>query len=80
MVKGNKSKIDNLGRVVIPKSIRKALDVEHNDEISMHVENRALIITKLITYAQYVEMKKSRYRLKINFCAKTALMPLKIFN
>ena len=46
MVKGNKSKIDNLGRVVIPKSIRKALDVEHNDEISMHVENQALIITK----------------------------------
>ena len=46
MVKGNKSKIDNLGRVVIPKSIRKALNVEHNDEISMHVENQALIITK----------------------------------
>jgi len=25
MVKGNKGKIDNLGRIVIPKSIRKAL-------------------------------------------------------
>ena len=24
MVKGNKGKIDNLGRIVIPKSIRKA--------------------------------------------------------
>ena len=32
MVKGNKSKIDNLGRVVIPKSIQKALNVEHNEE------------------------------------------------
>ena len=49
MVKGNKSKIDNLGRVVIPKSIRKALNVEHNDEISMHVENQALIITKTLS-------------------------------
>ena len=34
MSKGNLSKIDNLGRVVIPKSIRKALNIEHNDEIS----------------------------------------------
>ena len=36
MSKGNLSKIDNLGRVVIPKSIRKALNIEHNDEISMY--------------------------------------------
>ena len=46
MSKGNLSKIDNLGRVVIPKSIRKALDIEHNDEISMHVEGETLIISK----------------------------------
>lgn len=39
MVKGNKGKIDNLGRIVIPKSIRKALDIDHNDDISMYVEN-----------------------------------------
>ena len=35
MVKGNKGKIDNLGRIVIPKSIRNALGINHNDEISM---------------------------------------------
>ena len=46
MVKGNKGKIDNLGRIVIPKSIRKALDIDHNDDISMYVENNELIITK----------------------------------
>ena len=46
MSKGNRSKIDNLGRVVIPKSIRKALDVEANSEISMYVEDTKLIITK----------------------------------
>ncbi len=44
MSKGNLSKIDNLGRVVIPKSIRKALNIEHNDEISMHVDGESLII------------------------------------
>ena len=46
MSKGNLSKIDNLGRVVIPKSIRKALNIEHNDEISMYVEGESLIIKK----------------------------------
>ena len=46
MSKGNLSKIDNLGRVVIPKSIRKALNIEHNDEISLHVEGESLVIKK----------------------------------
>ena len=46
MGKGNKGKIDNLGRIVIPKTIRDALDVKHNDEISMTVDNAKLIITK----------------------------------
>ena len=46
MSKGNLSKIDNLGRVVIPKSIRKALNIEHNDEISLYVEGESLVIKK----------------------------------
>ena len=44
MSKGNLSKIDNLGRVVIPKSIKKALNIEHNDEISMFVEGEITIV------------------------------------
>ena len=70
MVKGNKSKIDNLGRVVIPKSIRKALNVEHNDEISMHVENQALIITKNNNVCTICGKKKLNFKLKINIYAK----------
>jgi len=46
MSKGNKGKIDNLGRVVIPKTIRDALGIKHNDEISMTVDNAKLIIIK----------------------------------
>ena len=52
MSKGNVSKIDNLGRVVIPKSIRKALNIEHNDEISMYVDGESLIIKKGYRIAQ----------------------------
>jgi transcriptional pleiotropic regulator of transition state genes len=46
MGKGNKGKIDNLGRIVIPKTIRDALDVKHNDEVSMTVEKGNLVISK----------------------------------
>ena len=53
MSKGNLSKIDNLGRVVIPKSIRKALNIEHNDEISMYVEGESLVIKKGKQYFRY---------------------------
>ena len=66
MVKGNKSKIDNLGRVVIPKSIRKALNVEHNDEISMHVENQALIITKNNNVSREYTIETSHYSKEIS--------------
>ena len=38
MGKGNKGKIDSLGRVVIPKSIRNALGINHNDEIKVSVK------------------------------------------
>ena len=60
MSKGNRSKIDNLGRVVIPKSIRKALDVEANSEISMYVEDKKLIITKIldISLNEFSELTK----------------------
>ena len=46
MGKGNKGKIDNLGRIVIPKTIRDAFDVKHNDEVSMTVEKGNLVISK----------------------------------
>ena len=46
MSKGNRSKIDNLGRVVVQKSIRKDLNIESNYEIYMYVKNNKLIINK----------------------------------
>ena len=77
MVKGNKSKIDNLGRVVIPKSIRKALNVEHNDEISMHVENQALIITKNNTVCTICGKEKIEIQIKNKFLCKNCVDAIK---
>ena len=75
MSKGNRSKIDNLGRVVIPKSIRKALDVEANSEISMYVEDTKLIITKGHQNCSICGSKDVTYQLKDKFlCSNCCLL------
>ena len=79
MVKGNKSKIDNLGRVVIPKSIRKALNVEHNDEIAMHVENQALIITKNNNVCTICGKEKIVVQIKDKYLCKSCVEAIKDF-
>ncbi len=67
MSKGNLSKIDNLGRVVIPKSIRKALNIEHNDEISMSVEGENLIISKGYQSCGICESKDIKFQIGKKF-------------
>tara|TARA_Y100000768_G_scaffold333811_1_gene274139 strand:+ start:249 stop:488 length:240 start_codon:yes stop_codon:yes gene_type:complete len=79
MVKGNKSKIDNLGRVVIPKSIRSALNIEHNDEISMHVENQSLIITKNNNSCSICPEEKIEMQIKDKYLCKSCVQAIKDF-
>ena len=77
MVKGNKGKIDNLGRIVIPKSIRKALDIDHNDDISMYVENKQLIITKGHKSCDICGNKKVNVQIKDKFLCSKCLKIIK---
>ena len=79
MVKGNKSKIDNLGRVVIPKSIRNALNVKHNDEITMRVENQSLIITKNNATCSIGPEEKVVVQIKDKFLCKSGVDAIKDF-
>ena len=67
MSKGNLSKIDNLGCVVIPKSIRKALNIEHNDEISMYVEDESLVIKKGHRSCSLCGSKEIKHQIGKNF-------------
>ena len=46
MGRGMKRKIDKLGRVVVPKSLRNALGVDLNDEISMTLSGDNIVISK----------------------------------
>lgn len=40
------TKIDKLGRVVIPKAIREMMGVKLNEKIELRLEGKKLIITK----------------------------------
>ena len=77
MGKGNKGKIDNLGRIVIPKTIRKALDINHNDDISMYVENNQLIITKGHKSCDICGNKKVNVQIKDKFLCSKCLKTIK---
>ena len=79
MVKGNKSKIDNLGRVVIPKSIRKALNIDHNDEILLYVENQTLIISKNNSSCNICSEEKVEVQIKDKFLCKNCVQTIKDF-
>lgn len=39
-------KIDGLGRIVIPKSVRKTLGVEHYDNLQFFVEGDSVVLKK----------------------------------
>lgn len=40
-------RIDELGRIVLPKDFRKRLDIALNSEVELKLENECLVITKV---------------------------------
>ena len=40
-------RVDELGRVVIPKEIRKKLEISEKDPIEIYVEGRSIILKKI---------------------------------
>ena len=77
MSKGNKSKIDNLGRVVIPKSIRKALGIQQNEEITMYVEDNKLIISKGFKSCSLCGVHAVNYQLNDKLLCKSCVEGIK---
>ena len=39
-------KVDNLGRIVIPKELRRVLGIEHNTPLEMFVDGERIILKK----------------------------------
>ncbi len=46
MNSGSIKRIDELGRIVIPKDIRKRLSIKTNDSLEVSIENNNIIISK----------------------------------
>lgn len=49
--------IDTLGRIVIPKEMRKQLDIKENDPLNIELQDNKIIITKpdTVDYKEMVE-------------------------
>jgi len=41
-------KLDNLGRVVLPKELRSTLDINERDSLEIYVDNERIILKKYI--------------------------------
>ena len=48
-------KIDDLGRIVIPKEIRKSLNIANNDDIEIFIEDNNIILKKYSYLYNYKE-------------------------
>lgn len=56
-------KIDNLGRVVIPKEARRVLNINDDDLLEIKVENRQrIVITKIIDTEEEIETEIERLK------------------
>lgn len=51
-------KVDNLGRVVIPKTYRDKLQIKENDTININIEDQILIMTKVEDSCLFCGSKK----------------------
>lgn len=48
-------RIDDLGRVVIPKEIRRALKINEGDPLEIHVDNDMICYKKYIPETNYID-------------------------
>lgn len=64
-------KIDNLGRIVVPKEIRKNLNIHNGDDVQIFIEGDKIVLKK---YQKVLTIKENagRYLSKISkFCSGT---------
>lgn len=52
-------KIDDLGRIVIPKEIRNSLKIKENDNLEIYVENDKIVLNKFNKLESYEEFAKN---------------------
>ena len=58
MNNGSIKKIDELGRIVIPRSIRKSLSIKKDDSLEVGITDNAIKITKTVSIKNYDDLIK----------------------
>ncbi len=56
-------KVDDLGRIVIPKEIRKNLDIKNNDEIEIICNENHLVLKKYYKLKEKIEVIKDTFNM-----------------
>lgn len=66
-------KLDELGRVVIPKEIRNKLDIEEKDPIEIYVDGNAIILKKSVSGCIFCNNSKGLTTYKEKLVCKNCL-------
>lgn len=64
---GTVKKIDDLGRIVIPRNIRKSLSIKKDDSLEIGIEDNSIKINKIIAVKNYIDVVK-KYALLFSNC------------
>ncbi len=69
-------KLDELGRVVIPKEIRKKLDIEEKDPIEIYVDGNSIVLKKSVSGCIFCNNTKDLCSYKGNLVCKSCIEKL----
>lgn len=74
-------KIDELGRIVIPKEVRKKLGIQDNENIMINFDDKNILISKysyIDNYLSYVtklsDLVSELYKVELNIYDRTSLI------
>ncbi len=73
-------KLDELGRVVIPKEIRNKLDIEEKDPIEIYLEGTSIILRKFETGCIFCNNSKDLVSFKDKLICKKCLSKMTELN
>ena len=70
-------KIDELGRIVIPKDIRRALGVDHNDFLQFFLDGEAIVMKKFGEQCAICGSSDDLIRVKEKFICESCIKEIK---
>lgn len=73
-------RIDDLGRIVIPKELRDNLDINYRDALEIYVDSENIILRKYaIRSCIFCQTKENTYELLGKYICKDCLERLDVF-